>query len=35
MLSTSESYEQSDLGAGIIMNTKLEQFQRALQKQQY
>lgn len=34
VISASESYEQSDLGAGVTTHTKLVQFQRALQKQQ-
>ena len=34
MISASESYEQSDLGAGVMTHKKLEQFQRALPKQQ-
>ena len=34
MISASESYEQSDLGAGVMTHKKREQFQRALPKQQ-
>lgn len=34
MISASESYEQRDPGAGIMINTQLVQFQRALQKKQ-
>lgn len=35
MISASESYEQSDLVAGIMISLKLEQFQRALQGKQH
>ena len=35
MISASENYEQSDLGAGVMTHKKLEQFQRALPKQKH